>query len=98
MPPRCKVSSPGEISALPLSERWVCQRDVVVKAFKHAYGGYEKVAFGQDELMPVSNRAKPENFLGGLGMTIIDAMDTMWLMNKYTTHSFQGRVETALRG
>ena len=50
----------------------------VVEAFKHAWGGYRKYAWGRDELRPIS-RSSSEWF--GLGLTIIDSLDTMLLMN-----------------
>jgi hypothetical protein len=80
--PECGAVAIGD---LPLSTRWVCQREEVVAAFKHSWGGYEAVAFGQDELQPISNRANPKAFLG-LGMTVIDAMDLLWLIIKTTDH------------
>eukprot|EP00656_Telonema_subtile_P012839 TRINITY_DN16498_c0_g1_i1.p1 TRINITY_DN16498_c0_g1~~TRINITY_DN16498_c0_g1_i1.p1 ORF type:complete len:748 (-),score=218.19 TRINITY_DN16498_c0_g1_i1:127-2370(-) len=49
----------------------------VRNAMKHAWDGYVKFAFGQDELKPVSNRGA--NWLG-MGATIIDSLDTLWLM------------------
>ena len=50
----------------------------VVDAFKHAWEGYRKYAWGHDELRPIS-RSSSEWF--GLGLTIIDSLDTMLLMN-----------------
>ncbi|KUI72373.1 Endoplasmic reticulum mannosyl-oligosaccharide 1,2-alpha-mannosidase [Cytospora mali] len=50
-----------------------------VKAeMKHAWGGYVKFAFGHDELTPISNDyADP---FAGWGATLVDAMDTLWIM------------------
>ena len=39
---------------------------------------YERLAMGSDELQPQSRRGK--NFFGGLGATIIDSLDTLWIM------------------
>lgn len=50
----------------------------VVQAFKHAWEGYKKYAWGHDELRPLS-RSYSEWF--GIGLTIIDSLDTMLLMN-----------------
>jgi len=50
----------------------------VVEAFKHAWEGYRKYAWGHDELRPIS-KSSSEWF--GLGLTIIDSLDTMLLMN-----------------
>ena len=53
------------------------RRQAVVKAFKHAWTGYRKYAWGKDELKPVSRTSY--EWLG-LGTTLIDSLDTMWLM------------------
>uniref|UniRef100_A0A8C5VDC9 alpha-1,2-Mannosidase n=1 Tax=Microcebus murinus TaxID=30608 RepID=A0A8C5VDC9_MICMU len=49
----------------------------VVDVFLHAWNGYRKFAWGHDELRPVS-RSFSEWF--GLGLTLIDALDTMWIL------------------
>lgn len=46
-------------------------------AFRHAWLGYRKFAWGHDELKPVS-RSFSEWF--GLGLTLIDSLDTMWIL------------------
>eukprot|EP01113_Clastostelium_recurvatum_P030928 TRINITY_DN3811_c0_g1_i6.p1 TRINITY_DN3811_c0_g1~~TRINITY_DN3811_c0_g1_i6.p1 ORF type:complete len:635 (-),score=159.19 TRINITY_DN3811_c0_g1_i6:11-1915(-) len=51
--------------------------DAVRDAFKHAYKSYTDIAWGMDELMPQSRRG--EDWLG-LGLTIVDSLDTMHLM------------------
>lgn len=53
------------------------QQKEVVKAFKHAWQAYKKWSWGMDELKPVS-RAYSTWF--NLGLTLIDALDTIWLM------------------
>ncbi|QQP56563.1 alpha-1_2-Mannosidase, partial [Caligus rogercresseyi] len=50
----------------------------VVDAFKHAWKGYRTYAWGQDHLKPISMGTM--NWFG-LGLTIIDGLDTMVLMN-----------------
>ncbi|KAJ2155984.1 hypothetical protein GGF46_005483 [Coemansia sp. RSA 552] len=54
------------------------RRDAVKAAMKHAWGGYRKYAFGKDELQPVSN--KGNNRWGGWGVSLIDALDTLHIM------------------
>ncbi|XP_003473009.1 endoplasmic reticulum mannosyl-oligosaccharide 1,2-alpha-mannosidase isoform X1 [Cavia porcellus] len=49
----------------------------VIEAFLHAWKGYRKFSWGHDELKPVS-RTFSEWF--GLGLTLVDALDTMWLL------------------
>ena len=53
------------------------KQEATVSAFKHAWKGYKAFAWGKDELIPVSRRYH-EWF--GLGLTLIDALDTMWIM------------------
>eukprot|EP01121_Diplochlamys_sp_Union-15-3_P018395 TRINITY_DN667_c0_g2_i1.p2 TRINITY_DN667_c0_g2~~TRINITY_DN667_c0_g2_i1.p2 ORF type:complete len:290 (+),score=31.69 TRINITY_DN667_c0_g2_i1:31-900(+) len=50
----------------------------VKEAFKFAYENYEKFAFGDDELRPLSK--KGFNSFGGYGLTILDSLDTMLIM------------------
>ena len=45
---------------------------------QHAWSNYVTYAFGHDELMSRSLRGKDP--FGGLGATILDSLDTLWLM------------------
>ena len=58
----------------PKNER----QKAVVEAFKHAWKGYQNYAWGHDHLRPISKGA--QNWFG-LGLTLIDSLDTMWMMN-----------------
>lgn len=53
------------------------RREAVVDAFRHAWKGYKAYAWGQDHLRPLSRTG---HTWFGLGLTIIDGMDTMYLM------------------
>ncbi|XP_037706815.1 endoplasmic reticulum mannosyl-oligosaccharide 1,2-alpha-mannosidase isoform X2 [Choloepus didactylus] len=53
------------------------RQQAVITAFRHAWKGYRKFAWGHDELKPLS-RSFSEWF--GLGLTLIDALDTMWIL------------------
>ena len=55
------------------------RRREVKKAFQHAWDGYKKRAWGWDELLPLSGGRK--NTLNGWGVTIIDNLDTLWIMD-----------------
>ena len=66
--------SPHESDELARSRRYH-----VKKAMQHAWAGYEKFAFGMDELKPISK--KGNNRWGGMGTTLVDSLDTLWLMN-----------------
>lgn len=47
--------------------------------FNHAWAGYKKVAFGHDEVRPIS--AAVEDPFNGWGATLVDALDTLWIMD-----------------
>ncbi|KAF0689152.1 Aste57867_19424 [Aphanomyces stellatus] len=49
-------------------------------AMRHAWSGYETHAFGADEVAPVSG-AKVADVWGGLGVTLVDALDTLYIMD-----------------
>ena len=54
------------------------KRDAVRDAMRDAYNAYETYAMGYDELQPLTKRGK--NAFGGLGATVIDSLDTLWIM------------------
>lgn len=51
----------------------------VKKAMQYAWSGYVQYAFGQDEVLPQSKSGS--NNWGGQGITLVDSLDTLWLMN-----------------
>jgi len=54
------------------------RQKAVVDAFLHAWNGYKSYAWGHDHLRPISKGA--QNWFG-LGLTLIDSLDTMFVMN-----------------
>jgi len=61
------------------SDRLGRQRAARIKAaMQHTWRGYEEKAFGADELKPRSGR--PQNNWGGMGMTLLDSLDVLWIM------------------
>jgi len=61
------------------SDKIARERRVYVKdAMVHVWSGYKKYAYGADELLPLSK--KPSEPWGGVGATLVDALDTLWLM------------------
>lgn len=66
------------------SELLQSQRDAdlmaeeVRREFVHCWRGYKKVAWGQDEVAPVSGGGRNWAFIG---ITILDSVDTVWLMD-----------------
>eukprot|EP00002_Diphylleia_rotans_P029402 TRINITY_DN5990_c0_g1_i10.p1 TRINITY_DN5990_c0_g1~~TRINITY_DN5990_c0_g1_i10.p1 ORF type:complete len:449 (+),score=81.07 TRINITY_DN5990_c0_g1_i10:292-1638(+) len=56
------------------------RRYEVKLAFKDAWNAYKTFAMGADELDPINCRAS-ESWMG-LGLTIIDSLDTLWIMEE----------------
>ncbi|KAK3676153.1 hypothetical protein LTR78_003903 [Recurvomyces mirabilis] len=50
----------------------------VKEAFVHSWEGYKKNAWLQDEVAPISG--KSHNGFGGWGATLVDSLDTLWIM------------------
>ncbi|CAI8037211.1 Endoplasmic reticulum mannosyl-oligosaccharide 1,2-alpha-mannosidase [Geodia barretti] len=61
----------------PLQLPQTDQQKAVVEAFQHAWKAYKEHAWGKDELKPIS---KESNEWFDLGLTLVDSLDTMWLM------------------
>ena len=71
------------------------RKQAVVNAFLHGWKAYKAFAWGKDELMPIS---KSSNRWFGLGLTLVDSLDTMWIMNlKDEFQEARDWVETSLR-
>ncbi|KAJ7724574.1 glycoside hydrolase [Mycena maculata] len=78
-PPTRPPSRPSRPFRAPLPAD-VRKRDAVVDAFKHAWSAYERDAMGADEYHPLSHRGSNLGAGGGIGYTVVDALDTMLLM------------------
>lgn len=50
----------------------------VEHAFRHSWEGYKQNAWLQDEVSPLTGHAR--NPFGGWGATLIDTLDTLWIM------------------
>lgn len=62
------------------SPQWADRQERVREAFKLSWKAYEENAWGMDEYHPVSKKGR--NMVeGGMGWIIVDALDTMMLMN-----------------
>lgn len=64
--------------AQPADAKWQGKADEVRDAFLHAWKSYEQFAWGRDELQPATRSGK--DTFGGLGLTILDSLSTLWLM------------------
>jgi Glycosyl hydrolase family 47 len=58
------------------------RREFVKTAMEFAWDGYRNYAFGMDELLPASRRGT--NTWGGFGVTLVDSLDSLWLMGMKT--------------
>jgi mannosyl-oligosaccharide alpha-1,2-mannosidase len=58
---------------------WNLRSLEVIDAFRHAWKGYKEHAWGLDELQPIQ-KTGTDRF--GLGLTILDSLDTSFLMNE----------------
>ncbi|KAK8506780.1 hypothetical protein V6N12_002224 [Hibiscus sabdariffa] len=64
--------------AVPEDPIEIQRREKVKEAMVHAWSSYEKYAWGNDELQPRSKNGVDS--FGGLGATLIDALDTLYIM------------------
>jgi hypothetical protein len=77
---------------------WSARAAEVKNAFRHAYSGYQKHALPDDELLPVTGGKEnklsqscyfanffinPSCSFNGWSVTVVDSLDTMWLMELY---------------
>ncbi|PCH44157.1 glycoside hydrolase family 47 protein [Wolfiporia cocos MD-104 SS10] len=60
------------------SRKWRARADAVRRAFLHAHAGYRAYAQHYDELRPLTD--DPVNNFNGWGVTLVDGLDTMWIM------------------
>ncbi|KAG7443547.1 glycoside hydrolase [Guyanagaster necrorhizus] len=65
----------------------VSKRDAVRAAFQHAWSSYEQDAMGADEYHPISHRGFNFSGDGGIGYTVVDALDTMLIMGLHDEHA-----------
>ncbi|MED6147476.1 Mannosyl-oligosaccharide 1,2-alpha-mannosidase mns3 [Stylosanthes scabra] len=81
LPPDAKGTNNGighAIENRDVRSMWITRKQKVKDAFIHAWSGYKKYAMGYDELMPLSHHGT--DGLGGLGATVVDALDTAMIM------------------
>ncbi|WFD04474.1 mannosyl-oligosaccharide 1,2-alpha-mannosidase [Malassezia obtusa] len=64
----------------------IAERQLLVRsAFVRAWQGYKRHAWGADEVRPVS--MKPNNNFNGWGATIVDALDTLLVMDLHEEYN-----------
>ncbi|EKV07743.1 putative class I alpha-mannosidase [Penicillium digitatum] len=62
-------------------DRQTSRQLAVKEAFEKCWKSYQSLAWGADELSPLSGSSKNE--LGGWGATLIDNLDTLWIMGMH---------------
>ncbi|OAA66538.1 class 1 alpha-mannosidase [Niveomyces insectorum RCEF 264] len=67
----------------------LARRAAVEANFTHAWNGYKKHAWMADELRPI--KGKPVSKFGGWAATLVDTLDSLWIMG------FQTEFEDAVR-
>ncbi|KAF1946865.1 seven-hairpin glycosidase [Clathrospora elynae] len=67
------------------------RRVAVREEFKRGWGSYRQFSWPQDELKPVT--AEGEESFGGWGATLVDSLDTLWIMG--LKEEFHEAVEAA---
>lgn len=75
--PKVQHGVPAKHKGSVTEERRKAVRDV----FLRGWTSYKQQAWGWDELQPVTGGGK--NTFGGWAATLVDALDTMWIMELY---------------
>ncbi|KAL5119229.1 hypothetical protein ACEQ8H_002940 [Pleosporales sp. CAS-2024a] len=74
--PRVQAKFPSESNS---QRKWREKRRVAVRdEFLRTWESYRALAFGQDELRPVTGKGLAT--FGGWGATLVDSLDTLWIM------------------
>ncbi|KUI57933.1 Mannosyl-oligosaccharide 1,2-alpha-mannosidase MNS2 [Cytospora mali] len=87
--PSIQADTPGESEAG--RGRRLARRNAVKESFLHSWKGYKKYAWMADEVTPLTGKAK--NPFGGWAATLVDALDTLWIMG--LEDEFEAAVEAA---
>ncbi|KAG6854248.1 hypothetical protein C0991_008941 [Blastosporella zonata] len=94
MRPGPPPKSPAESAVTPpIDPKWSVRAAMVRDAFVHAYEGYKQHALPNDELQPLTGDGI--NNFNSWGVTLFDALDTMWVMGLNDT--FNDALEVVAR-
>jgi mannosyl-oligosaccharide alpha-1,2-mannosidase len=80
---RTPLRAPRDTRECPVNltaDVWLERRDAVRDAFRHAWHGYVRHAFGYDEYHPISRRGSNMYDGNGIGFTVVDTLDTIIIM------------------
>ncbi|KAI0064325.1 seven-hairpin glycosidase [Artomyces pyxidatus] len=67
-----------QLAGLKVPPSFASSRQEVVSIFNNSYQTYRRIAFGHDEVLPVSEQ--PSDPRNGWGASIVDGMSTMYIM------------------
>ena len=76
--PRIQHNFEHMVESEQIKQRRERRREAVKDAFIHAWNGYKEHAWSRDEVAPISG--KWTTSFGGWGATLVDTMDTLWIM------------------
>ncbi|KAL0961950.1 hypothetical protein UPYG_G00333810 [Umbra pygmaea] len=81
----CIVKSPyGANYGKPLDPESLTRREKVKEMMRFAWENYKRYAWGENELRPISMNGNDGRTFGGLkGATIVDSLDTLYIMGLY---------------
>ncbi|XP_048105946.1 LOW QUALITY PROTEIN: mannosyl-oligosaccharide 1,2-alpha-mannosidase IA-like [Alosa alosa] len=78
------VRPPGVIGREPIDPDTKEKRAKIKEMMQFSWDNYKRYAWGFNELRPVSKQGHSSNLFGGLkGATIVDALDTLYIMEMY---------------
>ncbi|XP_031437328.1 mannosyl-oligosaccharide 1,2-alpha-mannosidase IA-like [Clupea harengus] len=78
------VRPPGVTGHEPSDPETKEKRAKIKEMMTFAWDNYKRYAWGSNELRPVSKQGHSSNLFGGLkGATIVDALDTLYIMEMY---------------
>ncbi|KAG2213162.1 hypothetical protein INT47_011311 [Mucor saturninus] len=77
---------PPPTSLVPTDTLTASRQQQIINAFRHAWKGYSQDAYGKDEYQPLSHSGH-DWAPGGVGLMIIDSLDTILLMNLTTEYN-----------
>jgi len=75
---RKRFRDPKSLLEAYLDEEASLSRKHTLNMMSHIWMNYETLAFGHDTIQPISGAG--EDSWGGLGMMLVDSLDTLWLM------------------
>jgi mannosyl-oligosaccharide alpha-1,2-mannosidase len=70
------------------------RRDAVLQVFKRSYEAYKTYAWGHDELAPITRQGRDPS--GGYGATLMETLDTLWIMGLKSEFYEAAAVATAV--